>query len=649
MRPLNILTAENLSKTYGEKRLFANVTFGVDEGDRIGLIGLNGTGKSTLLKIIAGLIPPDSGVVTRRQGLRVQYLAQEPTFPAGATVLEAIFAGASPAFQVIRDYEEALIRLEERPDDPRAQRRLADLQQQMDAQQLWAADAQAKAILSRLGITAFDSPVEHLSGGQRKRVALAQALIHPADLLILDEPTNHIDNLTVDWLEAQLARFPGALLLITHDRYFLDRVVTQIFELDGAELYRYEGNYRRFLELKEARIAVASVREERRRNILRRELAWLHQGAKARTTKQKARIERVQELMEQRPEARGGQVEIGVGSHRLGKEIIRLEGVSKGYGGEPLFRDFTYTFVADDRVGIVGPNGVGKSTLLGLIAGRIEPDEGTRTQGQTVRLAYYGQESEEMDPDQRVIEYIKDVAEVVQTADGATITAAQMLERFLFPPKVQWTEIGKLSGGERRRLYLLKTLMTEPNVLLLDEPTNDLDIETLAVLEEYLEQFPGVVVAVSHDRYFLDRVAEQLFCFEGGRIRRYMGSCSAYMAEQAAARAEAAAASAPAQAESTPPAGEAPRRSRSTALKLSFKEQKEWEGIEARIAVLEAEVARLAAAMEEAATDYARLQELAAEHERAEAELSQAMDRWAELAEKVEAIENALRPHSANP
>ncbi|MFZ5828389.1 MAG: ABC-F family ATP-binding cassette domain-containing protein [Bacillota bacterium] len=642
---MNILTAENLSKTYGEKRLFHKISLGVAEGERTGLIGLNGSGKSTLLKIIAGLVSPDEGTVTVRQGLRIQYLDQNPSFPAGATVLEAVFAGESPALNLIREYEQTLEELAQQPASQRLQRRLAELQLQMDAQQLWAMEAQAKAVLSRLGITGFSKPVDHLSGGERKRVALAQALIQPADLLILDEPTNHIDSATVAWLEGQLSRFTGALLLITHDRYFLDRVVSRILELEGGQLYSYEGGYAKFLELKEQRAAAQSVREERRQNLLRRELAWLRRGAKARTTKQKARIDRVHSLMDQEPAEQGGQVEIAVGSHRLGREIIELKDLTHAFDGRTLIRNFSYNLLPRDRIGILGPNGSGKSTLLHLIAGRLQPDQGEVKAGKTVRLVYYDQESEEMNPEQRVIDYIKDVAEVVQTPDGGSITASQMLERFLFPPRSQWTEISKLSGGERRRLYLLRQLMAEPNVLLLDEPTNDLDIETLTVLEEYIEQFPGVVIAVSHDRYFLDRVAEHLFCFEGegGQIRRWVGTCSEYLAEQEQ-RSPGPAERREERPQTRPPQPEPERRTPS--VKLTFKEQREWETIEGRIAELEAEVARLERAMEQAATDYERLQSLTAEHAGMQAALSEAMDRWAELAEKVEVMEQqrANRP-----
>lgn len=629
---MNILTVENISKAYGEKRLFDKITFGIAEGDRIGLIGLNGSGKSTLLKVVARLVAPDEGTVTVRQGLRIQYLAQNPTFEPGATVLEAVLAGESPAFKLLRAYEHALFDLGTMPADERLQRRLADLQLQMDAQQLWALEAQAQTTLTRLGVTEFAKPVAALSGGQRKRVALAQALVQPADLLILDEPTNHIDISTVAWLEAQLARFSGALLLVTHDRYFLDRVVTGILELDRGQLYSYEGNYGRFLEEKEAREAQAVVREERWQNLLRRELAWLRRGAKARSTKQKARIERVGALAAQSHQAQDGKVEIAVSSHRLGREIVMLKDLSKGFDGRTLIKNFSYSLLGRDRVGIIGPNGSGKSTLLRLIAGQLVPDSGEVAVGKTVRLVYYDQEGAELDPDQRVIDYIKEVA--------STISASQMLERFLFPVRVQWAEIGKLSGGERRRLYLLRKLMAEPNVLLLDEPTNDLDIETLTILEEYLDQFPGVVITVSHDRYFLDRVAEHLFAFEGDRIRPYVGTCSEYLAEQA----ESAGADGPAPKAERPEARRQPDKDRAP-LKLSFKEQREWETIDERVAALEAEVSRVERAMAEAATDYERLQVLSAEHIRLQAELSQVLDLWAELAEKVELIDR----ERANP
>lgn len=642
---MNILTAENLTKIIGDRALFRQLSLGIGEGERIGLIGVNGSGKSTLLQIVAGLIPADEGEVIRRSGLKVEYLAQSPAFEPEATVLEAIFQSENPVLRLVREYEAAVEQLSLFPDDPQGQRRLAQLQSQMDAQQAWAMEAHAKAILTRLGIQDTTQLAKSLSGGQRKRVALARALIQPSDLLILDEPTNHIDNETVAWLEAYLARFTGALLLITHDRYFLDRVTTRILELDGGQLYSYAGNYATYLEQKAEREEVAAVREQRRQNLLRRELAWLRRGAQARSTKQKARIQRVEELQATRSEGKGPDLEIALAGHRLGRQIVEIRNVSKRFGDQPLIDGFSYNLLAGDRVGIVGPNGSGKSTLLNLIAGRLLPDQGEVVVGQTVRLGYYDQESTGMDPEQRVIDYIKDVAEVVRTPDGGTISASQMLERFLFPPRVQWTPIGKLSGGERRRLYLLRTLMAEPNVLLLDEPTNDLDIQTLSILEEYLEQFPGVVVAVSHDRYFLDRVVDHLFAFEGGRIRPFVGGYSEYVEARQAEEMEAAAAvPAPKQGGTKADAQAGPAESATApapkrALKLSFKEQKEWESIESVVAGLEAEEQRLAREMEAACTNYALLQELATEHERVATELNQAIDRWAELTEKVEAIE----------
>ncbi|HYF92221.1 MAG TPA: ABC-F family ATP-binding cassette domain-containing protein [Symbiobacteriaceae bacterium] len=632
---MNIVSVESLSKSYEEKRLFSQLTFGIGEGERIGLIGVNGSGKSTLLQTLAGLTSPDEGTVTFRSGLTVQYLAQSPAFEAGATVLQTIFRGDSPSIRTLREYEQALEELAGRPADPRLQSRLTDLQLQMDARGLWSLEAQAKAILTRLGITEFGTPVGALSGGQRKRVAMARALIQPAELLILDEPTNHIDNETVAWLEEYLSKFTGALLLVTHDRYFLDRVVTRILELDGGKLYSYPGNYGDYLEQKAAREELEVTREEKRQNLLRRELAWLRRGAKARSTKQKARIGRVEALQEDRPEGRGGALEIAVGGHRLGKRIIEMKDLAKAFDGRTVIRDFSYTVLQNDRIGIIGPNGSGKSTLLNLIAGRLAPDGGEVITGQTVRLAYYDQESGEMDPEQRVIDYIRDVAEVVRTPDGGTISASQMLERFLFPVRLQYTPVGKLSGGERRRLYLLRTLMSEPNVLLLDEPTNDLDIQTLTILEDYLDNFPGVVMAVSHDRYFLDRVVDHLFALEGeGRIRRYVGGYSDYLEERTAELATVARSPAPG---APPTAAAEPRKQR--APKLTYLEQREYETIEADIAALEARVAELHAAVEAAASDYGRLQELYAQQVEAEAELNRKLDRWAELTELAEAIE----------
>ncbi len=630
---MNIVSAENLAKAYGDKQLFEQLSFGVAEGERVGLIGVNGSGKSTLLKILAGKVSPDAGSVTLRSGLVIEHLPQNPEFLPGATVLEAIFHGDSPAIRLLREYEQALEQLNTDPNEPELQARLAHLQLQMDATDGWSLEAHAKSILTRLGVTGFLAEIDTLSGGQRKRVAMARALIQPADLLILDEPTNHIDNETVTWLESHLARYTGALVLITHDRYFLDRVVTRILELDRGRMYSYDGNYSRFLEARAERAEVEGVQAERHQNLLRRELAWLRRGAKARTTKQKARIQRVEALQDIRPPASEGAVEIAVSAHRLGRRIIEVESVSKGFDGRKLIREFSYTVLPKDRIGIIGPNGSGKSTLLNLIAGRLQPDKGTVVLGQSVKMAYYDQESEGLDPNQRVIDYIKATAEVIKTPDGGTITASQMLERFLFSSRAQWTAIERLSGGERRRLYLLKTLMEEPNVLLLDEPTNDLDVQTLSVLEEYLEQFPGVVIAVSHDRYFLDRVADHLFAFEGEEIRHFMGDYSEYL-DLRKVQGESQAESVVRQ---TAPQRVQPQADRPR--KLSFKEQRDYDTIESQIADLETALADLSKAMAGAATDYSRLQALSVEQSRLEAELNRSLDRWAELTELVEAID----------
>ncbi|WP_248925611.1 ABC-F family ATP-binding cassette domain-containing protein [Paenibacillus hamazuiensis] len=650
---MQILSVDQLNKSYGEKVLFDNISFGINERERIGLIGVNGTGKSTLLKIMAGLEPLDSGKLVHANHFRVEYLPQNPEFEPGSTVLEQVFYGDSPLMRTLREYEAALLELEADPADERRQRRLFQAQQQMDAAGAWEANTTAKTVLTKLGIREFDKPVGLLSGGQRKRVAMARVLIQPADLLVLDEPTNHIDNETVEWLEQFLAKWKGALLLVTHDRYFLDRVTNRIIELDRGKLYSYEGNYAAYLEKKADRLEREAAMEDKRQNLLRRELAWLRRGAKARTTKQKARVERAHELMEQAPDRAAEKLDMALGASRLGKKVIELEDVSKQFGERELIRDFSYIVMPDDRIGIIGPNGSGKSTLLNVLAGRLAPDSGKIEVGQTVKIAYYTQENAEMNESLRVIEYIKEAAEVVHTANGEKITAAQMLERFLFPPNQQWTPISRLSGGERRRLYLLRTLMGEPNVLLLDEPTNDLDIQTLTVLEDYLETFPGAVITVSHDRYFLDKTAERLFAFEDGGIRKYEGSYTEYLErrqlEQQAEEGEGKHGSGDAGRkggkEGAPGiggAGDAPAaaagKSDRPLRKLSFKDQKDWDEIEGKIAALEARLAQVRSDIERSGSDYGKVQELYAEEQKLNEQLELAMDRWAELSELVEQI-----------
>lgn len=634
---MNLLSIENLTKTYGEKVLFKDVTFGIEEGDKIGLIGVNGTGKSTFLKVIAGVDIQDSGRITIGNSVQVEYLPQNPDFDAGATVLEQVFKGHSPVMQVLKEYEQVLTQVQQQPESEAYQKRLIQLSQQMDAQNAWQLESEAKTVLTKLGIYDFSAIVSNLSGGQRKRIALASALINPANLLILDEPTNHIDNSTVAWLEQYLAKRKGALLMITHDRYFLDRVTNRIIELDRGNLYTYNGNYSKFLEAKAEREEQQEASERKRQNILRNELAWIRRGAQARSTKQKARIERFEELSAQTPEATASQLEITVGASRLGRKIIELSHIDKTYEGKPIIKDFNYIVLKNDRVGIIGPNGSGKSTLLNLIAGRLAADSGIVDIGQTVKIGYFSQESTEMNQELRVIEYIKEEAHFLPTADGGTISAGQLLERFLFPPNLQWAPIAKLSGGEKRRLFLLRILMSAPNVLLLDEPTNDLDVQTLSILEDYLEDFPGVVIAVSHDRYFLDRLAEKLFVFEGqGKITQYPGNYSDYQ-EKAALQ-----------------DGETTDKGRTTvekkmavsdkpkerARKLSFKEQREYESIEEVIAGVELELSQVAAAINTAGSDFELLQQLTTKQQELTTALDELLDRWAYLNELVAELGN---------
>lgn len=634
---MNIITVEDIYKSYGEKVLFDGIHFQINEKERIGLVGVNGTGKSTLLKIMAGLESTERGKLIHANDFHVEYLPQNPSFDPDSTVLEQVFYGDTTMMQALREYEWALAELQLAPEDEKRQAKLFAAQQRMDATGAWDASTTAKTVLTRLGIRDFGQKVGTLSGGQRKRVAMARALIHPADLLILDEPTNHIDHETVQWLEEFLAKWRGALLLVTHDRYFLDRVTNRIFELDRGKLYSYEGNYAAFLEKKAERLEREAAEEDKRQNLLRRELAWLRRGAKARTTKQKARVDRVIELRDRKVDGPAAQLDISLGASRLGKKIMELEDVSKSFEQRKIVDHFSYIVLPEDRIGIIGPNGTGKSTFLNMLAGRLEPDAGSIVTGPTVKLAYYTQESVEMDEKQRAIDYIKEAAEVVRTSNGESVTAAQMFERFLFTPAQQWTPIGKLSGGERRRLYLLRTLMGEPNVLLLDEPTNDLDIQTLTILEEYLEDFPGVVITVSHDRYFLDRTADHLFVFEGdGRIRRFFGNYTEYL--EASRREKQAAAE---ERRETKAAGETEQpqqRESNRPRKLSYKEQKEWDEIEDKIAGLEDRLAQVKQDIGNAGSDYTKAQELFQEEQVLTQRLEEAMERWTELSELVERI-----------
>ncbi|WP_160033003.1 ABC-F family ATP-binding cassette domain-containing protein [Paenibacillus sp. An7] len=641
---MNIMTVEHISKSYGEKILFKDASFGMNDQDKIGIVGVNGTGKSTFLRVIAGKEQADEGNVAIGNHVRIEMLDQNPDYDPDITVLQQVFQGDSPEMQTVRSYMEIMELLELKPSDEMLLQKLTSISEKMEAHDVWQLESEAKTILSKLGIQQFDAKMGSLSGGQRKRVALAAALIHPSDLLILDEPTNHIDNDSVVWLEQYLQKRRGALLMITHDRYFLDRVANVMIELDHGRLFRYEANYTKFLELKAEREEREASSEQKRQNLLRSELAWIRRGAKARTTKQKARIDRFEKLKDQDILHRSGDLEMSVASARLGKKILEIEHLSKKIEDRTLVDDLSYIAVPGDRVGIVGPNGSGKSTLLNMIAGRIQPDSGEIVVGPTVKLGYFTQEHQEMDENLRVIEYIKEEAEVIRTGDGETITAAQMLERFLFPPAAQWTYISRLSGGEKRRLYLLRVLMSAPNVLLLDEPTNDLDISTLSVLETYLEDFPGVVFVVSHDRYFLDRTIDKVLAFEGeGQVRVHVGDYSEYAEwlvkngqepgkemnkkESSVEKKDSSAASV--KSEDTP----------KTKLKFSFKEQREYEQIDTMIESAEQKIADLTSQMEEAFADASRLQELMKQQTEAELELEHLMERWTYLNELAEQIE----------
>ena len=625
---MSLVTIENLTKSYTERLLFDDTSFSIQEGEKVGVIGINGTGKSTLLKIVAGLEEPDEGSVIRRRNLYIRYLPQIPEFTKGDSVLDAI---------------------------------VRDNRQEPHFSSREEIEASAKAILTRLGIWNFDEKVEHLSGGQRKRVALTSVLLSTADLLILDEPTNHLDSEMSEWLEDYLKRFRGALLMITHDRYFLDSVTNRIVELDKGKFYSYQANYEGFLKLKEERLSMEAASERKRQSILRTEIEWMQRGARARSTKQKAHIQRYEALRDMAAPELDKEVEMQSVSSRLGRTTVELENLCKAYGDKVLIRDFSYVFLKNDRIGIIGPNGSGKSTLMKMIAGWVKPDSGIIEIGQTVKLGYFSQENEMMDEDLKVIDYIKNVAEYVQTKDG-TISASMMLERFLFPSSVQYTKINRLSGGEKRRLYLLRILMDAPNVLLLDEPTNDLDIRTLMILEDYLDSFQGIVITVSHDRYFLDRVVRRIFAFEGdGVVTQYEGGFTDYQAaciRKAAesgmvfdrgngrggnmGNSESSSGSGALAQEENVGGGKNSRGSRAHQQKLrfSYKEQKEWDTIEDDIEKLENRLEALEADIAASATNYGKLNELMKEKEEAEAALEEKMERWEYLSELAERIAN---------
>lgn len=610
---MNLITAEHLTHSYTERLLLDDTSFSLGENEKVGIIGINGTGKSTLLKILAGIVEPDSGKITMGRNLRIGYLSQKPEFANKITALEA-------ALPLKKDIADSPANYE----------------------------PQAKNMMNKLGFKNHTQPIEELSGGQRKRIALIRTLLTPSDILILDEPTNHLDSAMNEWLEDYLKKYRGALIMITHDRYFLDTVVNRIVEIDKGKLYSYECNYLGFLERKAQREEIANATERKRQSLLKTEIAWMMRGARARSTKQKAHIQRYENLRDMKAPATDSTIEISSASSRLGKTTIELEHISKSYDNIPVISDFTYFFLRNDRVGIIGPNGCGKSTLMNIITGNVTPDSGIVTIGQTVKIGYFSQENEAMDESLRVIDYVREGGEVIHTKDG-TVSASVMLERFLFPPDQQYSIIGKLSGGEKRRLYLLRILMEAPNILILDEPTNDLDIATLTRLEDYLDSFEGIVITVSHDRYFLDRVVSRIFCFENGTIKQYEGGYTDYL-NHTTHKLDVTDAGISSSEKNSPDDDTAEETDKpkvtkdnwkdgqTKKLKMSYKEEKEFETIENDIATLEQQIEDTDNEMLKAANDFVKLGELSAKKEELQKELEHKMDRWMyleELADKI--------------
>lgn len=637
-----ILTIENLTKSYGEKVLFENVSLGIDEGDKIGIVGVNGTGKSTFIRTVAGTVPADSGNIVTMKNIQQEYLEQDKIFLSENTVLMEVFKGNKPIMKALRDYEIALSDSKKYPENQDLQEKIMQLTQRIDELDGWQMESDAKTILTKLGISDFTAKAGELSGGQQKRLALATALIHPCDLLFLDEPTNHLDSETIAWLEEYLRKIKGgALLLVTHDRYFLDCVATKILELDKGKAYVYTGNYTEFLELKAAREDRDEASERKRQNLLRNELAWMRRGAQARSTKQKARIERYEDTKNKKVDLSHDNVEIGLAGSRLGRTVIELDHVNYMADARKLIDDFSYIILRNDRVGILGPNGSGKTTLLNLLSGKLQPTSGTIKVGQTVKIGYFTQTSNDIDERLRAVEYIKEAAYYITLADGTRLSASQLMETFLFPSDLQWSPISKLSGGEKRRLFLLRILMDAPNVLLLDEPTNDLDLQTMAILEDFIDRFNGAIIFVSHDRFFVDRLAKKVFVYEeGGRLRQYPGGYSCYKAEQEREKEDHEAT----QIETQPPEkmllqqqGKNMQEESQMQRRLTFKEQREYEEIELVIASVEGELKVVQQQMTECAgTDYSRLSELSQEELHLQSKLETLMERWEYLEETSE-------------
>ena len=622
---MNIASIENLKKTYGVKTLFENISFNITDTDKIGVIGMNGSGKTSLLKIISGLDPSDAGEVKFFGNIRVEILAQDPDLDPTISVIDQLFRANSPEMNLVRDYETTLLALEKSPEDKALQKRMLALSQTMDDKNLWNLKSQVETILSQLGINDYEKTIGNLSGGQRKRVAMASALLTPCDLLILDEPTNHLDNDTIAWLETFLLNRRGALLMVTHDRYFLDRVVNKTIELDKGNLYEYTGNYSDFLEQKANRKEIQSAIEQKRQNLYRRELSWIRRGARARTTKQKARIQRFDEISDSAPDQSDDHFEISVGFTRLGKKVIEIEHLKKSFGPQLIIKDFSVILGPKERIGIIGKNGLGKTTLLNLISGKIKPDSGSIAIGETVKIGYFSQESEDLDFSLRAIDYIRTKAEIMKNSRGESVTASQMMELFLFDKNSQWVYISELSGGERRRLYLLGILMMAPNVLLFDEPTNDLDIDTLTILEAYLDDFQGAVLTVSHDRYFLDRTCEQIFSFIGnGSIATQTGNYSDYIEKNPLDfnRKESS------DEKSIKPKTDKPQPRKPG---LTYKEKQEQKQLMETLAAQEKRLNIIDSLMSEITSDYTTLQEFSEEKGALEEKLLEVMERLEDL------------------
>ncbi|HLP89337.1 MAG TPA: ATP-binding cassette domain-containing protein [Nostocaceae cyanobacterium] len=639
---MSIITLQSVKKDFGIKEILKDANFSLGETDKVGLIGTNGSGKSTLLKMIAKLEPIDSGQILVNSGAKIIYLPQQPEIDENRTVLEQVFADCGDQMQLVKDYEEISDKLAHDPENDLLMSRLSSVMQKMDSTGAWELETNAKIILTKLGISDFDVKVGTLSGGYRKRIALATALLSEPDVLLMDEPTNHLDALSVEWLQSYLNRFRGALFLITHDRYFLDKVTNRIIEIDRGEIYSYSGNYSYYLEKKALAEDSAASSQRKHQGVLRRELEWLKRGPKARSTKQKARIQRIEAMRETEFKQSLGKVDISTVSRRIGKKVIDLKNVSKAYNDRTLINNFTYEFSPEDRIGIIGGNGAGKSTLMNIITGRIQPDSGNVELGSTIHIGYFDQHSEELlekiNENQRVIDYIKEEGEFVKIADGTQITASQMLERFLFPGNQQYAPINKLSGGEKRRLFLLRILMGAPNILILDEPTNDLDVQTLTVLEDYLEDFTGCVIVVSHDRYFLDRTVDRIFALEeGGNLKQYPGNYSVYLdykqAEEAAQQ-QTASKEKEKTAVEEKPATQVKDNESNKRRRLSNWERKEFEQLEGKIAQLEAEKAATETAMANTPQEnYSQVQKLYEQVEALKQKIDLATERWLELAE----------------